>query len=1376
MEKEKQFKSFTNLYELLKTLRFELRPVGNTQKMLEDNKVFEKDQTIDDSYNQAKFYFDTLHQKFIKEALAVEKVKNLSFGKFADNLSEQNNIINQNKLEITELRKEKDKTKEIDKLQKNIYDAESKIDQFKKELYAEIKKLLDERANFWKKEYQEKEFNGNKIKFSKADIKQEGTNFLTSAGVLGILKYEFPKEKEREFKLLKWPSLYVDEQESKETPKNKKYIFDSFNKFSGYLSKFQQTRKNLYADNGIATAVATRIVDNFIIFLQNKKVFAEKYNKVYIEIGFDEISIFDIKNYGQYLLQDWIEALPNDGEENNKSYNKIIGRINQKIKEYRDQKESEVKKQKDRNFKKSQYPLFKKLDKQILGKVEKEKQLIEKTKEKTEEQVLIERFQEFINNNQNKFSIAKKLMNVFFADEFLENYIDIYLKNTAVNTIARKWFADARNFELKLPQKQSKKKDDEPNVKKFISLLDIKSAVEVAEGNIFKEFYYEKNIIQRELNENDKQSNWKKFLDIWQYEFINLFNGIKKENGEIEQGGYDYFFGKAKGLAYFSRKKQEIEAIKNYADASLAIFQMMKYFALNDKDRANAPSQLSTEFYARYDEYCKDFEFIKYYNALRNFITKKPFDENKIKLNFEKNPPILKGFSKQYSSYLLKKNHSDKNEFFLGILKSGEIDETIEIKNKSDYSYFPATQLKFQNLINKAFEPRFGYVYSQQKDEQKAVSDAQIFIKERHLSSYPKLQSLIDGKFLSKKEFKDKANKVCFEIYAENSFFSLDKSQIEDKNNRGELFLFQISSKDWMHYKKEKSQKNIHTLYFEQLFSPENLKNPKLKISGGSEMFLRELTKQLKDQSDHIITKENKKDITEFLKNKFGAGKYAYNRYLERKYFLYLSIVLNYGHRQKMPQNRDRLNGFVGKFNKDIRQKLKKHIKDVNIIGIDRGEKNLIYYSVINQKGDIYEQGSLNEIEIGGKKVNFYDKLVAKEKERLENRQSWEPVVKIKNLKDGYISHVVYKICYLVEKYNAIVVLEDLNMRFKQIRGGIERSVYSQLEKRLIDKFGYLVFKDKRGLDEPGGVLNGYQLSAPFVSFEKMGKQTGIIFYTQADYTSITDPLTGFRKNIYISNSAPYKKIKEAIEKFDDIGWDEQEQSYYFRYNPAKFANEKDKKGIYSPKDGWTIYAKAPRIRREKGKNGYWEYEKIDLNEKFVELFKIWNFTDNQKEIRRQILTKDEVGELKGEKTFDGKSRSFYHSFIYLFNLVLQLRNSFSLQIKIKDGKACETELSIDFIASPVKPFFSTEAIGKNSKILSLSNFSKFENKFIGLADDKQKFIKEFNGDANGAYNIARKGIIILERINKNSDKPDLFIGKTQWDEANVKWAKENGL
>jgi len=163
-------------------------------------------------------------------------------------------------------------------------------------------------------------------------------------------------------------------------------------------------------------------------------------------------------------------------------------------------------------------------------------------------------------------------------------------------------------------------------------------------------------------------------------------------------------------------------------------------------------------------------------------------------------------------------------------------------------------------------------------------------------------------------------------------------------------------------------------------------------------------------------------------------------------------------------------------------------------------------------------------------------------------------------------------------------------------------------------------------------------------------------------------------------------------------------------------------------------------------------------------LFETYGF-DLDGDIKEQIKNKENKNEL-GEKKFDGKRRNFYKSFIFIFNLILQIRNSFS---ESRNGK----ETYIDFIASPVKPFFTTE------NGYSKANFETFEEKFLGRAKNREKIKKEFNGDANGAFNIARKGIIILDKIKKWREEneklkkkgkeekfyPDLYIPNLEWDE-----------
>ena len=128
----------------------------------------------------------------------------------------------------------------------------------------------------------------------------------------------------------------------------------------------------------------------------------------------------------------------------------------------------------------------------------------------------------------------------------------------------------------------------------------------------------------------------------------------------------------------------------------------------------------------------------------------------------------------------------------------------------------------------------------------------------------------------------------------------------------------------------------------------------------------------------------------------------------------------------------------------------------MNIIGIDRGERHLIYLTLINQRGEILKQKTFNAVG----NYNYQSKLEQREKERDEARKSWDSVGKIKDLKEGFLSAVIHEIAKMMIENNAIVVLEDLNFGFKRGRFKVERQVYQKFEKMLIDKLNYLSFKD----------------------------------------------------------------------------------------------------------------------------------------------------------------------------------------------------------------------------------------------------------------------------------------------------------------------------
>ncbi|MEK9165958.1 MAG: type V CRISPR-associated protein Cas12a/Cpf1 [Patescibacteria group bacterium] len=1355
------FEQFTNQYELSKTLRFELRPVGKTEEILKINEVFEKDKTIDDAYKQAKFYFDTLHQTFINESLSSCQIDFSEYEKLFlefKKIKQQKNDLNKLNGESNEdFKKRKDRLFN-DQIKNKYGELRNKMNNLRKQ----IVQKFNEKGEGWKKQYTEKG-----LKFGKCALKQKEYNFILSAGVLKILKYEYPQNKEQEFQKLGYPSLFVIENEA---PHNIVYIFNKFERVTGYLTKFQKTRKNMYSEKDNGTAIANRIInENLQLFLENKIHFAElkKENidftgKIEVDLRAKSLEdIFSLKFYNSCLLQNDIKFYNKviDGEIKELANGKKqhLKGLNQIINEYKQEHK------KDTNFKKTKFTLFKSLDKQILGEEQKEKELIEVNQ--AGEDNLFDRLQEFIDENEKKVNEADGLFQRLVKDrEFDEELNKIYLSSKAINTISRKWFQNSYDFEILLPQKSKKKAEKEiVKLKDFISLVDIKEVLneEIESTDIYKNDY------EKICN---GETNFENFLKIWEKEFYSLFEEEKNKKGKITCTGYKTALEKIKTLPQnFDWKKEgNIEIIKNYADASLRIFQMMKYFAL-EKGKKKNPENLETgDFYVEFSGYYDNYQIIKYYDAFRNFLTKKPYSQNKIKLNFD-HSKLLEGFTEsktgnsnngtQYGAYLFRKmNELGFYDYFLGVSKDAHLISKFDKEDESLHTCYERLnyyQIKMNSIYGTSYKGNF-------QNDKKNLSEEKIIKKlKKALFGYKDKikqiqEDIINKKFHLLKDIQNAINEVVKKygkIFEYKFVTELQFKQARDCKKG--FYLFQIYNKDFSKKKGEKSKhknQNLHTIYFKALMAEDNQKFD----LGNGEIFLR------KASIDPIVDK-NRKTKRTIIRNK---------RYTEDKIFLHLSTVWNYG-KQKIDKKIKKW--YLSQFNKETNQKLVKKLESINIIGIDRGEKHLAYYSVVNNNQEIIDQGSFNII--AGH--DYHQKLDEKEKKRMESRKSWQSIGNIKDLKQGYISQVVRKIADLIIQHNAIVVFEDLNFGFKRGRQKIEKQVYQKLEKALIEKLNFLVNKGEKDPSKAGHLLNAYQLTAPFTRFKDMRSQNGIIFYIQAGYTSTTDPLTGWRKNIYISNSLPIDKpkkgngkyIKGEIQNFKNIGWDESKQSYFFEYD------QKDFDGTDTSKI-WQIYADVKRLRGRKNDLGYWKPEFINPNVLLKGLFEKFGFV-LKGDIKKQIEIKEKNGELRENKQFDGEERNFYKSLIYCLNLILQIRNSSSARwIENDKGEIAKAGKEADFIQSPVEPFFATKCQDYEIK----ENFAGFENKIIGdkrLGEEDRKnqivrtrIIKEFNGDANGAYNIARKGLIMLKKIKDNPEKPDLFISNRDWDLAAQNWEK----
>ncbi|QCX53979.1 type V CRISPR-associated protein Cpf1 [Elizabethkingia sp. JS20170427COW] len=373
------------------------------------------------------------------------------------------------------------------------------------------------------------------------------------------------------------------------------------------------------------------------------------------------------------------------------------------------------------------------------------------------------------------------------------------------------------------------------------------------------------------------------------------------------------------------------------------------------------------------------------------------------------------------------------------------------------------------------------------------------------------------------------------------SYSDIPESYINQLVDEGKLYLFQIYNKDFSPY--SKGTPNMHTLYWKALFTEENLSNVIYKLNGQAEIFYRE--KSIDDEN--IIVHKAKEAIGNKNPNAIKKqSTFEYDlvkdkRYTVDKFQFHVPISLNF-----------KANGsnFI---NQEVLSFLKNN-PDVNIIGIDRGERHLIYLSLINQKGEILSQESFNTIKDEHHEIEtpYHQLLSIKEKERDEARKNWGTIENIKELKEGYLSQVVHKIAKMMVDHNTIILLEDLNFGFKRGRFKVEKQVYQKLEKMLIDKLNYLVFKDKKNPFEPGGLYNALQLTNKFTSFKDLGKQSGFLFYVPAWNTSKIDPTTGF-VNLFNTKYESIEKAKKFFNNFQSILFNKKENHFEFTFNYNDF-------------------------------------------------------------------------------------------------------------------------------------------------------------------------------------------------------------------------------
>lgn len=1091
----------------------------------------------------------------------------------------------------------------------------------------------------------------------------------------------------------------------------------AFKGFATYFTAFKNNRDNMFAAELKYSSIADRICnENLDIFFNNLKLFndiKEGHPDLYDKIKVYEKN-FDAISYNNALTDEGINAynLENIGH---KAEDRFAEGINQLINKYNQDSLANL-------------GVMKKLNKQILS-----KSGIDFTNVITNDEMLFQTVEESVKQ------AIPALINIYEICEkaFKKNQSkNIFIKTSFINSISNALFSDyslinaAVSSKLKTLTKKEQKRFD-----KVISINELNEIVnnyiaqlEEYTGTPPAIEYYFTNVKFDALNKAyDEFKTLSKQGELHDDKSIPTSNNPK--------GGYGY---------------QQLEVIKKLLDGINQSINIYKPLLLEEKGEKMAVEDVDMDFYVDFEyEYKSISDFYQIYNSVRNYVTKSSDNIAKKVRQFFDCSSLLTSWGRSYinNECLLAENEGKYYLIKMLATLSSDEEKMLETAKGDAYRIAYVTQKidskNFPRVFIRSKGTKIAPAVEKYNLPVKDILD--IYDKKQFKKEFAKQDAVKHKEALTKMIDYFKLGVSRHEDYKDFNYVwkpSADYSGIDQFYNdtikcsykigkiginfdyllelarNQKILLFQIYSKDFSKY--STGRKNLHTLYWEMLFNKDNIVNikegrPYFKLNGNAHIFARDASIKMRVTHPKNTDIENKNPLAIKKYSKFSYDLFKDKRFAEKKWLFHCPITINFGAEKVFP----------GPFNKSVNNVVEKN-ESVNIIGIDRGERHLLYYTVINQRGEILDKGSFNTIESGvttkdGSKINmktdYHELLNRREKERAKAREDWGTIEQIKNLKDGYMSNIVHKLSQLMIEYNAIVVLEDLNSGFKNSRKKIEKQVYQKFEIAFLNKLNYLAFKNL-GNSAVGSIEKGLQL-APIVDSLK-DTQYGFVYYVDPSYTSTICPKTGFVKTL----DTRYTNISNAqqfFQKFVSIRFNPNQDYFEFTYNISDFS-----KDMKIAKDKWTLCTFG-------SDRYYYSQQKVDSavpgeiannNRKWVPMH--INVTEQLKEVLDNFSIDYRSGENIIAAISNQNDAGFFKNILFLLRITQQLRYVASSE----NGKD-------DYILSPIA--------GEDGKFFDSRNAAENEPD---------------NADANGAYHIALKGLWKLKNIKDGKTES---INKESW-------------
>ena len=1083
------------------------------------------------------------------------------------------------------------------------------------------------------------------------------------------------------------------------------FVLSKFNKFTSYLRYYNMSRMNMYTEDDNTYTIASRVVnDNLPVFYNNLK----KYPVIRETLGENTIQqiyrdfepylnvatldeIFTLGYFNLVLTQTQIEVYNSVLNGFNTENGHVPG-INHYIHIH------------NQGLSKGEKALtsLTKLKKQILSDRVKLSWTSKEFQTATDMMQAIQEFHRFYGSEIEKdlrlllLNIARyNLDGVFIRND--KGLTQISLQNygrwNSVNEELLQVFSDKVP-----PRKRSEDEDDFlKRINKYVSNIDSFSITDLdrymfAHSKPLTDYFTRMGAYESATTQ--KTNHFVTIANAWT-DLYPLLNRVVE--------------GTVKDL---SRASDSI-LVKNYMDAMLELLHFIKPLCSRGDEQGR-----DTAFYDTFDKLWEQFSQVtNLYNRVRNFMTRKPYTTNKMKLNFG-SPTLLDGWSRDKERVNRCCIFRKDGLYYLGILDKTGLDIFTETPTgtpghcyeKMYYDLFGDAakmlpKIAFAGKNAGLYQPSEEILRIREQGSYKAGATFNLDDLHKLIDFYKQVMTLNPKwshvkfpwketeEYTSIKQFTDDFTGYDYMI----EFQPVDADYMHRMVDEGKLHLFQIYNKNFSPYSKGK--KSLYTQYFSMLFDPRNMEKVIYKLSGGAEMFFRKASLYPSRPTHPAgLPIENKRPVPGGVPSKslFKYDLVKDKRYTVDQYMLHLPVSINYSvvEPKGMP--------VTAKVRQLIREGAFRHI-----IGIHRGEKNLLYASVIDRNGKLVEQKSLNIIDSdnNGLKIStdYNDLLQRRSNERQQARKDWQTIENIKNIKEGYLGQAVSKITDMILQYDALVVMESLSGKFKNSRMKIEKNIYQKFEKQLVDKLNFLVKKDRDAL-QPGGILRGYQFTD---KSDLSDYQNGIIFYVPSAYTSAICPVTGF-VNLFNLHYDKMNTVKSFFGKFDVIRYNPAHNRFEFTFDYTKFTDRA--KGSQTQ---WTISTQGQRVHNYKD-NGTWFSEEVNLTNMFHHLF-----------VSHGI---DVTGNLK-QAIAEVNKRSFYEELVELFNLTVQICN-------------VSTILDEDYLISPV---------------------AQEDGTYFRSSAKKTDY--PVDTDAGAAYHIALKGSMIIRNIADAApgEKVRMGITNAEW-------------